>query len=234
MSYEQKIQLALRELSKIWQTIIRYHNGILTKKQKRSTQYSTQYWKKVQNVDAGYSLKENEKIFNSYDFTKNNNTRGKIIDSDTIKVRHIGLICFKTVKEGYESMEKVLKHDKLHFNSTIGNSYNKFLFSKLKPFDLTISDTRFYTDTKIENIKTLNISNCVIISNYGHGNNIKDVVECILKKNPSIQKLSLSKLSVTYNEPYGYIDNKICEEYPPFDDRVTTDKTFTKIIYDHD
>ena len=61
---------------------------------------------KVQNVDAGYSLKENEKIFNSYDFTKNNNTRGKIIDSDTIKVRHIGLICFKTVKEGYESMKK--------------------------------------------------------------------------------------------------------------------------------
>ena len=81
----------------------------------------------------------------------------------------------------------------------------------------------------------MNISNCVIISKYEHGhNNIKDVVECILKKNPSIQKLSLNKLSVTYKEPYGYIDDEVCEEYPSFNDRITTDKTFTKIIYDHD
>jgi len=233
MSYEQKISLALMELGKIWQAIIKYHNGVLTKKQKKSIQYSTEYWKKVQNVDAGYSLEENEKIFHSYDFTKNNNTRGEIIDFDTIKIRHIGLVCFKTVKEGYEVMEKIMQYDKLHFNSIISNNFNKFLFSKLKPFDLTISDTRFYTDTKIENIKTLKIINCIIISKSGCYD-IKDVVECILKNNPGIEKLSLNKISVIYKEPYGYIDYKFDEKYPSFDNHITTDKTFTTIIYDHD
>ena len=76
--------------------IKRYHNSILTKKQKKSKQYSDQYWSKVSYMDATLSIKENRAIFNYYRKKK----WPKNLDNDTIKGRYVGLIHFDRIERG--------------------------------------------------------------------------------------------------------------------------------------
>lgn len=98
MGREDKVTLdmAAAYISQLNMIIKRYHNSKLTKKQKKSKQYSDQYWSKVSYMHPTLSIAENRAIFDYYKKV----TRSNDLDNDTIKGRYVGYIHFDRIERG--------------------------------------------------------------------------------------------------------------------------------------
>ncbi len=237
---QTKVLEALRELGKIYITIVRFHNGVLTKKQKKSNQYMTHYMKTCRrNVDAGNTLEENEEIYKSYDFTRNGNTRGVLVGKDKVKVRYVGILCFQIIRDGYEARDELLNSETLSFDS-YSHGLNKFLFSKMKqPFHLSICGVNFNVDSVMDNIKSLTLRRCMIITNSKCKCQMEEAIDFILKTNPGIKILMLQDMSIYYmGNLRGYYVTGVRErKYPLFeypDVEIINDKVYKHMDYDND
>jgi len=133
------IVLAIDEISKINISIWRFQNNKLTKKQKKSEQYSKQYWKKIRYLDLSLSYEENKNIYEEND--------------SLTKDRYEGILNFNIIKNAYLYSNILKKSNYLIFR---GLSLDRFSSSFFKSKNLLLMENNF--ELYLENINLNNRS----------------------------------------------------------------------------
>jgi len=131
------VVVALGEIKKINSAITRYYNSKLTKKQKRSSQYSNQYWGGVQYLSCDNTIGHNQQIYTLTSLKQD---------------RYEGQLDMNKVRLGYKSRDELLDSLTIAFGSlsvlvrgcvtrTIEVGHlSTFLFERMRqPFRLELS-----------------------------------------------------------------------------------------------
>ena len=181
------IMLAIHEISAINTSIQRYQNKKITKKQKKSEQYSKQYWKKIRYLDLLLSYDVNKNIYEENDYL----TKDKEINFNIIKDAYM-----------YSNILKKSNHlifKGLSYSRFKGLSYSRFFESK----NLLLMDNNF--ELYLENI---NLNNRLFGSYYCFNHDEKDGATFNNWINSNkIKKLHIINCFFNLNDTYNNNDN---------------------------
>ena len=173
------IMLAIHEISAINTSIKWYQNKKLTKKQKKSEQYSKQYWKKIRYLDLLLSYDVNKNIYEENDYLT--------------KDKYKGILNFNIIKDAYMYSNILKKSNHLIFK---GLSYSRLFESK----NLLLMDNNF--ELYLENI---NLNNR-FFNRYNVDEKDSDTFNNWINSN-KIKKLHLINCFFNLNDTYLYHDN---------------------------
>lgn len=227
------IVYAFGEIKLINNAIWRFHNNKLTKKQKKSMQYSEQFWKKIRYLSFSLSYDENKNIYKE---------NGSLLHD-----RYEGNLCFDIIKNAYV-YSKILKKSKyLVFEDLIiqrrtGNAQSFWNSDELllmkNNFELYLTNICLYQEAPIysydknleckmrtffnyknsEKIEKLYLTNCYF--KISDDKNLQYLIDkYVISDLPNLKYLEINNLKIII-ENYKYHHDTIVENSLIFTDII--------------
>jgi hypothetical protein len=216
--YCNKIIIGLCEMNKINSAIWRFYNNKLTKKQKKSEQYSSNNWKSVKYLNHKNTLEKNKEVYNLCSLTCD---------------RYEGKLNFDIIADMYVAKSLLVHSKLLYFENMFSkrvtrcatvniNDLCEFMFYDMKyEYELifenfTFNQARCSTETmknieclqNLPNLYCLHLISCSIEA-------YEEIINIINFISSNISKLIINNLTITQGSGfYGTPDSDISKSYP--------------------
>jgi hypothetical protein len=213
------IVYAFGEIKLINSAIWRFHNKKLTKKQKKSMQYSKQFWKKIRYLSFSLSYDENKNIYEE--------------NGSLLYDKYEGNLCFDIIKNAYIYSKILKKSNYLVFEDLIikritGNTHQSFwnsdeLLLMENNFELYLTNICLYQEPRFscdenleckkenffhyknnEKIEKLYLMNCYFII-FRDNKNLQYLIDkYVITDLPNLKYLEINNLKIITEGRFEY------------------------------